>query len=120
MLDQVKKARGGLLAVAILGSIGGAFEVITADAADTTLFLIVNVIVWGIFFGLWWWSSKRPLAAAIIGLSLWLGLQGLALVDDPTTLYRGIIVKAIIVAILVRAIAAGFKHRAFVRSRGLD
>ncbi len=119
MLTQTKRAGAMLLLVAILGSIGGLVETAMAHESERLVIGIINGVLWGSFFGLWLWSRRRPLAAGITGLTLYLLIVLLAAAGDPSTIVRGIIFKVIIIGGLAQAISAGFKHRTFVRQRGL-
>jgi hypothetical protein len=72
---------------------------LTAPAAAVTL----------CFFGLWLWSRKQPLAAAMGALVLFVILQVVNAIVEPSTLFSGVIFKALVIFVLVGAVRAGFK-----------
>lgn len=118
-LDQVKKARTAFLVVGVLQVVGGLIAGATAPAGEGAFFLVAELVVAALFFGLAWWCSYQPFAAAIVGLFLFTGLHLTAAVLDPSSIYKGIIVKVIVIVMLVRAVKAGFEYREFVRGRGM-
>ena len=119
LAKKTRSAAGALLAVAIIQTLVGLlmFFVVKAQVAnDPTLeidpvFFIVLGGVAAIFWGLWFWARKNPLPAAIVGLVLFLTLWFVDILVDPTQIARGIIVKIIVIAVLVKAIKAGAQHR---------
>jgi len=114
---KAKQAFGALLAVAILTFIFGlllSFALGRAGkeyAAMAVVLLVTNLILAGIYAGLAFWARKNPLPAALVGLVLFVTIHVINVVMDPMTIAQGIIVKIIIIAVLVRAIQAGTKHK---------
>jgi hypothetical protein len=53
------------------------------------------------------WAARAPLAAAVVALLLFLVLQLGNAVFDPSTLAKGIAIKILFLAVLVKAIRAG-------------
>jgi hypothetical protein len=111
-------ARRWILAVAVLMSVGTLMLYVqlgdlarqhpelesqrlslTAPAAAVTLG----------FFGLWLWSRKQPFAAAVVALVLFVTLQIVNAIVDPSTLASGVIFKVLVISILVGAVHAGLK-----------
>ncbi|HEY2586648.1 MAG TPA: zinc ribbon domain-containing protein [Tepidisphaeraceae bacterium] len=136
---QLKKAAGALLWVAILQTLFGAliyFLVHNATAARAPAAVdATSVVIFGIaavFWALYFWARVNPLPAAIVGLVIYVTLWALdfivalaamgnapagqagALAANP---FRGIVIKIIIIAILVRAIKAGQQHRKLLRQQ---
>jgi hypothetical protein len=114
---HLKKAKGALLAVAIMQSIFGLiiFGVTKATLpAGHGLPPILFITIFGIavvFYGLYAWARHNPLPAAIVGLTVFVTLHLIDGMVDPAQLARGIFVKIIIVAILVQGIQAGIKYK---------
>lgn len=73
---------------------------------DLFVFLITNVILVGAFLAFAVWSKTKPVTALISGLSLYVIIQLLNLIVDPSTIFKGIIFKVIIIAYLVKGIIA--------------
>lgn len=117
MLLEVKKAQGAIGLVAILQVVVAVFYIAT-NKVDTTG-MIVMLGIGGVFAGLWLWCKSNPLAASIVGLLVFATLHIAEAIVDPSTIKNGIFLKIFVVAILVKAISAGLKHRDFVRERGM-
>ena len=103
---RIRKARNTLFVVAGLMLIFNLVVLLTADEFDVGAFAII-LILSGIFAGLGFMTKKQPFAAIIIGLVIYVGLWIFdVIVSGPEQLFRGIIVKGIIVYFLV----TGLKH----------
>jgi hypothetical protein len=66
--------------------------------------LIVNLILAAIMVVLAWWSRQRALPAILIATAIFVVVQVAGAMIDPKTLLQGLIVKAIVIAVLVRGI----------------
>ena len=129
---QSRKASGALLAVAILQTLGAI--VITAlvrsgrpapgleaaEDADATVLGVVLFGLAGVYWALWWWSRRNPLPAAIVGLVIFLTVWFIDAMFDPGQILRGILIRIIIVAVLIKAIQAGAQHRRLLRGAADD
>jgi peptidoglycan/LPS O-acetylase OafA/YrhL len=120
---KLNKASGALLAVAIIQAVLGPVMLFmmkeqaqkqAGPGQVIEIQPIAYVMVFGIagaFFGLWAWSRVQPYVAAIVGLVLFVSIWLLDVIADPTQIARGIILKVIIIAVLVKAIQAGGEYR---------
>lgn len=117
LLSQVKQAQTAMLLVAGVQLLAAVFLLVT-DQIDGTIMAVMLGIGAG-YVGLWAWCKSNPLAASIVGLVVFLSLHVTEAIVDPSTIYKGIVLKIIVITILARAIRAGIKHREFVRERGL-
>lgn len=71
---------------------------------------LVDFGIAAVFFGLSWWSLKKPFIALVLGLGFY-GLLVLLLgLIEPSTLLYGIYVKFVVVAALIYGIATARKH----------
>ena len=77
-----------------------------AENDDITVFLITTVILVGAFLAFAVWSKTKPVTALISGLSLYIIVQLLNLMVDPTSILKGIIFKILIIGYLVKGIMA--------------
>lgn len=120
---KMKSARGALLAVAILQCVTGALvyfllsqsndpAVQSAVAVTVTIVLVIGAV----YFGLWHWAKTSPFPAAVVGLVTYVTLLLAGAAFDPSTLLQGILIKAIIIAILIKAVSAGAQHRKLIPS----
>jgi hypothetical protein len=68
--------------------------------------LVVNFIIAAIMVVLAWWSKRRALPAILIATAIFAVVQVTSAIVDPKTLMQGIVMKAIVIAVLVRGIKA--------------
>lgn len=114
---HLKKSKTALLIVAVIQTIfglivfAGAKGSLQAGQSLSPVFFITIFGIAGIYFGLYAWARHQPLAAAIVGFTLFVTLHVLDAIADPTQLLRGLIMKIIIITMLVQAIQAGLKYR---------
>ena len=121
---KARTAAGALLAVAILSTLG--VFLVWAQVQEAigdpevgglaVTMIAAQAVMAGAYWGLWFWARSNPLPAAIIGLAIFLALMAVnAIAVGPETLIQGILIKAIIIVVLVKAIQAGVQHRAVLR-----
>jgi hypothetical protein len=76
-------------------------------------------LVLGISFGLcgahvllYLWAKKQPFPATVVALVLFITLQLFLATQDPSSIYKGILIKIVFVVVLVKAVQAGYEvHR---------
>ena len=68
------------------------------------------------FFGLFLWARRNPFPAAVVGLVLFVSVHLFEAVMDPHSLYRGLIMKAIVIVVLARAVSQTGRYRQLLRS----
>jgi hypothetical protein len=73
--------------------------------------LVVNLILSVTMLVLAWWSKFKPLPAILIATAIFVAVQVISAIVDPSTIAQGIIMKAVIVAILVRGIKGALSAR---------
>jgi len=66
--------------------------------------LVANLMLAAIMVVLAWWSKQRALPAILIATAIYVVVQVAGAVVDPKTLMQGLIVKAIVIAVLVKGI----------------
>lgn len=108
-----KEARKGAYALGVVTAIQVVAVLITAPD-DWALWTVA-----GIFGALALWAVRAPLVASAVGLSVFVLLHGADAVLDPSTLFKGILMKVVVITVLVNAIRSGIKHRQFQRERGV-
>lgn len=62
------------------------------------------VLFAGIFAGLAFWTKTKPYTAIITALSIYAGLILLAAVFEPSSIFRGIVLKIIVFVLLINAL----------------
>jgi hypothetical protein len=110
-MQQGVKWIGGVAILYVLGGI--TFFLLTDDPAV----LVLNLVLALIQVGLWRWSKRNLLPAAIVALVLYLTVHLADAVVDPTQIFRGIIVKVLFLMALWRAIHAGLEARKLTGAR---
>jgi hypothetical protein len=133
---QARRARGALLALAILATIGAGLFFVLIPAVQnnsnapearslTQSIAIGTAIIAVVFWGLYIWSRSQPLPAAIVGLVVFVTLKVINFVmmmsaagQDGTRVQSPIgCIDIIIIAVLVQAITAGVQHRKLLRQQ---
>jgi hypothetical protein len=101
----IKKARNALF---ITAGIVGVSEIITLAIADLGFPPFVIAVIAaevGVFIGLALWTKTKPYTAIVVGLIVFIvmWIASIALVGGQA-IYKGILVKAIIISVLVNAL----------------
>jgi hypothetical protein len=82
---------------------------INSNNESSSGILITNAIVAIIFLLLGYWSKKKPVAAIISGMVLFVLVQLLSIFEDPSNIYKGIIMKIIIIGYLIKGMQSAFE-----------
>lgn len=78
----------------------------TIEPAYQFSFLITAVILVGSFLSFAVWSKTKPTTALISGLALYVIVQLLNFIGQPSSLFSGIVFKAMIVGYLIKGVIA--------------
>jgi hypothetical protein len=110
----LSQARGWILAIGIIYAVSAlAFYLILRDNLPESagaILLATNFGLCAIHLGLYFWARKAPFPAAVVALVLFVTVHVANAILDPTTLAQGLIVKALFLGALIRAVSLG--HRA--------
>lgn len=106
MNEAVRKAGNSLFWIAGLTAVSSLFILGTVAEEDRLSVLIANIFLFVAFLALGFLSKSKPTAALISGLSLYLIIQVLNAIDNPLTIFSGIIFKVIIIGYLIKGIKA--------------
>ena len=104
----IRQARNTLFFVAGITFIYG---IIIFFAQDDTATLIAAGIMTGIYLILGFWSQQKPLIALVLGFLLYLTNIVLSAALEPTTIYKGMIIKIIVIVFLVKGINSAMHLR---------
>jgi hypothetical protein len=103
---HIKQARNAIFAVAILITISVLF--LAFNNSDYNEYIWLDVLIYGVFVAgfvfLGLWTKKKPYYAIVGALILYAIFIALNAALDITTLYKGIILKIIVVVLLVKGI----------------
>ncbi|HSC39810.1 MAG TPA: hypothetical protein VLD19_18130 [Chitinophagaceae bacterium] len=75
-----------------------------ADSDDSTLVLAIYGAFTVIYIVLGSWSMKKPVAAIITGLALYIMVLVLAALGNVETLYKAALFKVVVLGVLIRAL----------------
>jgi len=98
---RIKSARNGLFVVSALSFVGGLFYFFAYDDMGA---LVVSAILSLIYLGLGYWAQEKPLVALVLGLTVYITTIALSSIIDPSTLFKGIIIKMVIIYYLVKGV----------------
>lgn len=77
---------------------------------------VIHLILGAAFVALSFWARKAPLPAAITGLSLYLVIQLLNFIHDPSTLVQGMVVKILFIMAMVKTISSAVSEQAWLKT----
>jgi hypothetical protein len=73
--------------------------------------LIVNLLLSATMLVLAWWSKRKPLPAILVTAAIYAAVLVISAIVDPTTIVKGIVVKAVIITVLARGIKGALAAR---------
>jgi hypothetical protein len=119
---SLRRATNSLYVIAAAFAVYAIVYYYINPAAESAMeVLLTNLSLCIIFFLLGWWSTRKPVAALVSGITLYLALQLVNIVTDPTTIFHGIILKVFVLIYLFRglqsALQAGRLNRELKRLR---
>jgi hypothetical protein len=106
----VRSAKSSLLWVGGLGLIQALLYFLATGGSDLVGGFI-TVFVAASFIGLWRWADQHPLGATATGLGVYLTFLVAGALMDPSSLFKSIIFKVIILALLSRGLRAAVALR---------
>ena len=71
--------------------------------------LIQQLILAAVFLALGGWAKNKPVVALISGLVLFILVQLIAIVEDPTNIFKGIILKIVVIIYLVKGLQSAIE-----------
>ena len=103
---ELRSARKWLLIVGILMFVVDMIilNIGRFDPAVKNIAMLIDLGVLAIFVALWWFAKQKPRLCLGLGLAVFWGLQILNAIDDPSNLYKGIIIKVLFTVALVRGL----------------
>jgi len=75
------------------------------------LMIYASYVLGFVFLGLWFWAKKNPFSAFLTALIVYIACHATAAIIDPHNIYRGILIKAVIVILLIGAVKSALKIR---------
>lgn len=116
-----RRARAIMLALGVLECAVGC--IVTAvgfaakfkGSADARVFGPLLVSIGVVFLGLAFWARKSPLAASVVGLTIFLGIIITAAVVNPSSLSQVNPLKTVVLMVLGSAVYQGWQHHRLQR-----
>ncbi|MCK8522607.1 hypothetical protein M0D21_13565 [Aquimarina sp. D1M17] len=105
--NRIKSGRNTLYWIAGISFFFGLITFLLND--DSTTF-IVQIILAIIYLILAYWSQKKPFAALLSALLLYVLLIAADVVVEPASIFRGIIVKIIIISFLIKGVNSALQN----------
>ena len=118
-MKKVRQARNAIYVVAAIQFVFGLYSGLTAPEELMYITLGIMMVVALMFLGLAIWANWKPYPAILIALILYCGLILLDLVYDPATIFRGIIMKVIIIIYLVKGLNNAAEARRMKQALGV-
>jgi hypothetical protein len=77
--------------------------------------LVVNLVVAGLMGGLWLWARRAPLPAICCAFALFVVIYVVSAVLDPSSLWKGILLKVVSIVVLYKGLRAALAARVAMR-----
>jgi uncharacterized membrane protein YphA (DoxX/SURF4 family) len=100
----IKKARNSLFVVGALAFIGEMISLSGVPDGYNAITVGVALLIAGIFVALGFWTKTKPFTAIITGLIVLVLYWGLAIFADPQNIYRGVLVRVVIIVYLAKGL----------------
>jgi hypothetical protein len=105
--DAVAYGRAALLVVAGLAFIEAMVYGLLGESVRTLAF---GLAISGCMVALFFWGRRQPLASMVVGTTIYLVLQGIAVIVSEASLGQGILIKILIVVTLIGGIVAEIRR----------
>jgi hypothetical protein len=76
---------------------------------SSSALLITNTVVAVIFLLLGFWAEKKPVASIISGLVLYVLVQLMSAIENPASIFSGLIAKIIIISYLIKGMVSALE-----------
>ncbi len=116
---SLNKGRNSLFFIGGLYVLVGVYEAFFMSGYQL-IFGVVDWVIALIFIGLGVWSFYKSFVALVTGLALYILLIILFAIFDPTTIFKGIIFKGIIISFLFYAIKTAREEQALNKESKAD
>ncbi|MEJ2003611.1 MAG: zinc ribbon domain-containing protein [Cyclobacteriaceae bacterium] len=115
LADAEKKVSHGKTALLVLAGLMVLYGLIMFVTSDDVPTLISALILSVIYVGLAIWSVKNPFGAMLTGLIVYITLWAVDILIDPSFIYRGILIKIIIISVFIKGLKSAREARALMQ-----
>jgi Trk-type K+ transport system membrane component len=91
-------------------------DVIAEVKTEAIRVWVIHGVLAATFLALSFWAKKAPLPAAVTGLSVYLVIQLVNFLDDPTTLLQGMVLKILFIGAMAKTISSAMSERNLMRA----
>ncbi len=112
--DMYAKVRSASNTMFILSGIFALFALFyygTVSEEEKTGVLIANLVLAVLYVGLGFWSRVQPVAGIISALALYAIVQVVIAIEDPTSIFKGILWKVLIIMYLVKGLRSAYEAK---------
>src|SRR5690606_16779456 len=109
--DKIKSAK---TVIYVLAGLFFVFGLIAGFGMDDFLTMIINIVMSLVYLILAAWSSRNPFGAILTAFIIYITVQLINFIVEPTTLFQGIIIKAIVVVALIKGIRSAQEARRYM------
>ena len=102
--EAPKKIKSARTILFVISGLAFLYGIIIFFTNEDSAALISSGILSLIYLGLGFWSQEKPLVALVLGLLVYLTITVLNGILEPTTVYKGIILKLFIIVYLSKGI----------------
>jgi len=106
--NKIKEARIILYVIASFTVLQG---IILYASNENMVALIINLAIAALFACFGFWSKKNPFAATFSGVLVYMAMIILMTIIDPLSIAKGIIMKVLFSAALIRAAYGAYKYK---------
>ena len=118
---KIKNAQTTLFVLAGLFSVVGvAYYFISGQNDLGFAVMITNLILAAVFLALGGWAKNKPVVALISGLVLFILVQLISIIEDPTNIVRGIIIKVLVIIYLVKGLQSAIEAEKIKKEHNLS
>lgn len=113
--DAETKIQSAKNIIYVLAALSLVIGVILFFSQDDVASLVVYCVICILYLGLAVWCSSNPFGAILTAFILYITLQVLSAVVDPTTIISGILWKVIFIGAFIKGIRSASEARNFMR-----
>ncbi len=117
---KIKSAKTTLFVISGFTAVFGTILALVGDDGNEVLLIVINLFLAGIYLALGFWCAKKPFAAILSGLIIYVSLIIVNGVAEPKTIAQGIIMKGIIIAYLIKGLKSAKEAEAIKKELNIE
>jgi len=117
---KIKSAKTTLFVISGFTAVFGTILALVGNEGNEVLLIVINLFLAGIYLALGFWCAKKPFAAILSGLIIYVSLIIVNGVAEPKTIAQGIIMKGIIIAYLIKGLKSAKEAEAIKKELNIE